>query len=360
MKAAVIHENGELDEVHVEDIPEPKPGPREVVLKVMCAGLNHLDIWVRKGRPGVTLSGAHVLGSDAVGVVDELGEGVENVKVGDEVIVNPGLSCGHCEFCARGQQSECSSFGIMGLSRPGTFAERVAAPARNVWPKPAHLTLEEAGTLSLASVTAWRMLVTRTQVKPGETVLIHGIGGGAALCTLQFAKVIGAEVIVTSSSDEKLAGAQRLGADHAINYRRQDVVECVKELTDGRGVDVVVDSVGAATWPLDFACVRRAGRIVTCGVTTGPKAETNLQAVYWNQLTIFGSTMGSDEDFRQMLRAVIANRLIPVVDAVFALDEVRQAMAKMEAGRQFGKIALRLLWQTTDPKRAEQSSGDGL
>lgn len=343
MRAAVIHENGDLDVVRVEDVPEPKPGPGEAVLKVTCAGLNHLDIWVRKGRPGVTLSGAHVLGSDAVGVVDELGEGVENVKVGDEVIVNPGLSCGRCEFCARGQQSECPSFGIMGLSRPGTFAERVAVPARNLWPKPTHVALDEAGALSLASVTAWRMLMTRAQVKPGETVLIHGIGGGAALCALQFVKLVGAEVIVTSSSDEKLAGAQRLGADHAINYRRQDVVECVKEITGGRGVDVAVDSVGASTWPLDFACVRRAGRIVTCGVTTGPKAETNLQALYWNQLTILGSTMGSDEDFRQMLRAVAVSRLRPVLDEVFPLDEVRQAMAKMEAGRQFGKIALRLL-----------------
>lgn len=342
MRAAVIHENGELDVVRVEDVPEPKPGPGEAVLKVTCAGLNHLDIWVRKGRPGVALSGARVLGSDAVGVVDELGEGVENVKVGDEVIVNPGLSCGRCEFCARGQQSECASFGIMGLSRPGTFAERVAVPARNLWPKPTHLALDEAGTLSLASVTAWRMLMSRAQVKPGETVLIHGIGGGAALCALQFAKLVGAEVIVTSSSDDKLAGAQRLGADHAINYRRQDVVECVKEITGGRGADVAVDSVGAATWPLDFACVRRAGRIVTCGVTTGPKAETNLQALYWNQLTILGSTMGSDEDFRQMLRAVTVNRLRPVLDEVFPLHEARQAMAKMEVGRQFGKIALRI------------------
>ena len=342
MKAAVIHENGELDVVRIEDVPDPKPGGGEAVLKVTCAGLNHLDIWVRKGRPGAALSGTHVLGSDAVGVVDELGERVENVKVGDEVIVNPGLSCGHCEFCARGQQSECPSFGIMGLSRPGTFAERVAVPARNLWPKPAHLALDEAGTLSLASVTAWRMLMTRAQVKPGETVLIHGIGGGAALCALQFAKLVGAEVIVTSSSDDKLAGAQRLGADHAINYRNQDVVECVKEITGGRGVDVAVDSVGAATWPLDFACVRRAGRIVLCGVTTGPDAETSLRALYWNQLTILGSTMGSDEDFRQMLRAVAVNRLRPVLDEVFPLDEARQAMAKMEAGRQFGKIALRI------------------
>ncbi len=342
MKAAVIHENGDLDVLRVEDVPEPKAGPGEVVLKVACAGLNHLDIWVRKGRPGTSLSGVHVLGSDAVGIVAELGDGVDNVSVGDEVILNPGLSCGRCEFCNRGQQSECSSFGIVGLSRPGTFAERVAVPARNLHPKPAHLTLEEAGTLALASVTAWRMVMTRAQLKPGESVLIHGIGGGAALCALEFAKLIGAEVIVTSSSDEKLTHATDLGADHTIDYRSQDVAERVKEITGGRGVDVAIDSVGAATWPLDFACVRRAGRIVTCGITTGPKAETNLQALYWNHLTIMGSTMGSNEDFRQMLRAVSVNQLRPVLDEVFALDDVRQAMGKMEAAEQFGKIALRV------------------
>ncbi len=343
MKAAVIHENGDLDVVRVEDVPEPKAGPGEAVLKVICAGLNHLDIWVRKGRPGTSLSGPHVLGSDAVGVVDALGDGVENVKVGDEVILNPGLSCGYCEFCDRGQQSECPSFGIVGLSRPGTFAERVAVPARNLYPKPGHLTLEEAGTLALACVTAWRMVMTRARVKPGESVLIHGIGGGAALCALEFAKLTGAEVIVTSSSDDKLTRAAELGADHAINYRNQNVAERVKEITGGRGVDVAVDSVGAATWPLDFACVRRAGRIVTCGITTGPKAETNLQALYWNQLTILGSTMGSNEDFRQMLRAVTVNQLRPVLDEVFALEDVRQAMGRMEAAEQFGKIALRVV-----------------
>ncbi|HER19756.1 MAG TPA: NADPH:quinone reductase, partial [Chromatiales bacterium] len=209
-------------------------------------------------------------------------------------------------------------------------------------PKPAHLSGEEAGTLALASVTAWRMLMTRAQIKPGESVLIHGIGGGAALFALRFAKLIGAEAIVTSSSDEKLAHAGKLGADHGINYQKQDVAERVKEITGGRGVDVAVDSVGAATWPLDFASVRRGGRIVTCGVTTGPKAETNLQVLYWNQLTVLGSTMGSNEDFRQMLRAVSVNRIKPVVDIVFALDEMPQAMAKMEEGRQFGKIALRV------------------
>jgi len=342
MKAAIIRAHGGPDVVEVAEVPDPQPGPGEVVLKVLCAGLNHLDIWVRQGRPGTSLSGSHVLGSDAVGVVAAVGEDVRTPKVGDEVIVNPGLSCGHCEFCARGDHSVCSDFGILGLSRAGTFAEYVVVPACNLYPTPGHLNAEQAGTLTLACLTAWRMLMTRGRVTCGECILIHGIGGGAALYALQLAKLIGAEVIVTSSSDEKLGSATQLGADHTINYKRQDVVECVRDVTDGRGVDLVIDSVGAATWPIDFAVVRRGGRIVTCGVTTGPIAETNLQALYWNHLTICGSTMGSAEDFRQMLRAVTVNKLAPVVDKTYALEGVGEAMARMESGRQFGKIALKV------------------
>jgi NADPH:quinone reductase-like Zn-dependent oxidoreductase len=342
MKAVVIREHGNLDVVQMADVPEPTPGREEVVLKVLYAGLNHLDIWVRKGRPGLELDMPHILGSDAVGVVEAVGSDVQGPKVGDEVIVNPGLSCGHCEFCARGQQSVCPSFGLVGFSRAGTFAERVAVPACNVYPKPPHLSAAEAGGTSLDYVTAWRMVVTRAQVKPGECVLIHGIGGGAALAALQWARLMGAELIVTSSSDEKLAKARALGAHHIINYKTEDVVERVRDITSGRLVDVAVDSVGAATWPIDFSAVRRGGRIVTCGVTTGPRAETNLQALYWNQLTILGSTMGSAEDFRQMLRAVYVNELKPVTDEVFALAQAREAMARMEAARQFGKIALRI------------------
>jgi NADPH:quinone reductase-like Zn-dependent oxidoreductase len=341
MKAVVIREHGNLDVVQLTDVPEPTPGREEVVLKVLYAGLNHLDIWVRKGRPGLELDMPHILGADAVGVVEAVGSDVEGPKDGDEVIVNPGLSCGRCEFCARGEQSVCPSFGLIGLSRAGTFAERVAVPARNVYPKPPHLSGAEAGGISLDHVTAWRMVVTRAQLKPGQCVLIHGIGGGAALAALQWAGLLGAELIVTSSSDEKLAKAQALGAHHIINYKTEDVVERVRDITSGRLVDVAVDSVGAATWPIDFSAVRRGGRIVTCGVTTGPRAETNLQALYWNQLTILGSTMGSTEDFRQMLRAVCVNELKPVTDDVFPLAQAREAMARMEAGRQFGKITLR-------------------
>jgi len=342
MKAAVIYSHGELDHIKIEDIAPPRPALGEVLLRVRSAGLNHLDIWVRKGRKGVALPMPHILGCDAAGIVEALGPDVCGVKVGDEVILNPGLSCGRCEYCHRGQQSLCASFGIVGLSRPGTFAEYVAVPAKNLCPKPPHLTFDEAGAFVLSFVTAWRMLMTRAQIIPGQTLLIHGIGGGVALSALKLAKLAGAEVIVTSSSDEKLARAKEMGADHTINYKAGDVARTVKEITAGRGVDVVVDTVGAATWPIDFSTVRPGGKIVLCGITTGPEAMTNLRVLYWNQLTIMGSTMGSDEDFRQMVTAVAAARMKPVIDSVHPLENVRDAMGKMEAANQFGKIVLRM------------------
>ena len=217
MKAIVITEQGELDKLKPADIAKPRPVAGEVLIRVKSAALNHLDIWIRKGRPGVTLSMPHVLGSDGAGVVSEIGAGVEGIAVGDEVLVNPGLSCGKCEFCGRGEQSECVSFSIVGMGRHGTFAEYVTVPAGNVYRKPAHLSFDEAAALPLVYVTAWRMLMSRAGLKPGQTLLIHGIGGGAALAALQLAKLAGAVVIATSSSDEKLKRAEQLGADHRIN-----------------------------------------------------------------------------------------------------------------------------------------------
>jgi NADPH:quinone reductase-like Zn-dependent oxidoreductase len=343
MRAAVIQEHGGLDRVSVKEVSQPRLVEDEVILKVHSAGLNHLDIWVRKSRPGLEIAMPHILGSDAAGVVIAAGIDVTNVHVGDEVILNPGLSCGCCEYCNRGEQSECISFGIVGMSRQGTFAEQVPVPVRNVFPKPSHMNFDEAGAFALSYLIAWRMLMTRAQIKPGQTVLIHGIGGGVALCALQLAKLTGAEVIVTSSSDEKLGRAAQIGADHTINYKTvDDVAQCVRDITSGRGVDVIVDTVGAATWPIDFSAVRRGGKIVLCGVTSGPQAPTNLQMLYWNQLTILGSTMGSDEDFRQMLKAVTTAKLKPLIDSVTPLENIRDAMGKMEAGKQFGKIVLKV------------------
>jgi len=333
--------------LRIEEIPEPKFADDEVVLEVRSAGLNHLDIWVRKGPGGAGPSEPHILGSDAAGVVIAAGSRVAGVDIGDEVILNPGLSCGCCDYCNRGEQSECVSFGIVGLSRQGTFAEQVAVPARNVAPKPSHLSFNEAGAFVLAQLTAWRMLMTRAQLKPGQTVLIHGIGGGVALYALQLAKLASACVIVTSSSDEKLESASRIGADDTINYKAvDDVAQCVKDLTSGMGVDIIIDTVGAATWPIDFSAVRRGGKIVLCGVTSDAKAVTDLRALYWNQLTIMGSTMGSDEDFRQMVEAVTAAKLRQLL--LFGFIAMRAA-----AIREHGGLDVLRIEEIGEPKFAD-------
>jgi NADPH:quinone reductase-like Zn-dependent oxidoreductase len=342
MDAVVINQHGPAQIAQVRDIPDPVPQAGEVLVAVRSAALNHLDLWVAKGRPGLTLSFPHILGSDASGVILETGPKTHGVNVGDEVILNPGLSCGCCEYCRRGEQSECRTFGIVGMSRPGTFAEKVAVPAENIYPKPAHLNFDEAAALPLAYVTAWRMLMTRGRLISGETILIHGIGGGVALAALQLAKMIGATVFVTSSSDEKLKKARQLGANQGANYAATpDIAPWVRDQTGGRGVDLVVDTVGARTLPVDCDVLRRGGRIVMCGVTGGVDAQVNLQAIYWNQLTLIGSTMGSHEDFRQLLRAVIATGLKPVVDSVTPLEKGPEALARMERGSQFGKLVLR-------------------
>jgi NADPH:quinone reductase-like Zn-dependent oxidoreductase len=325
----------------IEDVPAPEPGPGEAVVRLRAAALNHLDVWVRRGGRAPAPAGPQVLGSDGAGVVSALGPGACGMAVGQEVVVNPGLACGTCELCRGGQQSLCVDFGIIGMSRAGTFAEQVAVPAANLAPKPAHLSFAEAAALTLAHTTAWRMLMTRAGLQPGETVLIHGIGGGVALAALQIARLVCARAIVTSSSDEKLDRARALGADETINYRATpDVAGRVRDLTNRRGVDVAVDTVGAATWPIDLAALRRGGRVVVCGVTSGAEASTDLRALYWNQLTALGSTLGSDQDFRAMLRAVSAARMKPVIDCVLPLEQARAAAERMERGQQFGKIVL--------------------
>jgi NADPH:quinone reductase-like Zn-dependent oxidoreductase len=341
MKAAVIYENGDVDRIKVEDIPEPQPKPNEVVVQIYSAALNHLDIWVRKGMRNQKLIPPHILGSDGAGVIVEKGENTHGVNIGDEVILSPGLSCGYCEFCRRGEQNECTTFGLIGVNRPGMFAEKIAVPFRNVWPKPAYLNFNEAASIVVAYVTAWRMLMTRARLKAGETILIHGIGGGVATASLQLAKLAGASVIATSSSDKKLEMAKQMGADFVINYRSTpNVSQEVMKLTGGRGVDVIADSVGAATWPINLEVSRRGGRIVLCGITSGQDCPANLQAVYWKQLNIMGSTLGNDEDFRQLFNAISAAKLKPVINSVEPIENIKKAMAKMEQGEQFGKIVL--------------------
>lgn len=341
MRAAHIYAHGGLDQLSVGDVPNPAVGPGEALVHVEAAALNHLDIWVRKGRPGLTLSFPHVLGSDAAGIVLDVGDGIDRGLVGGKVVLNPGLWCGRCEWCLRGDHSECATYSIVGLGRWGTFATQVAVPAVCLVPAPEHLSVHEAAALPLAYLTAWRILTTRGQLRAGETLLIHGVGGGVAIAGLQLAKLMGARVLVTSSKDDKLARAGKLGADGFINYSKtQDVGAEVKNLTGGRGVDLVLDTTGAGTWPINFASVRKGGRIVHCGVTTGKVAEVDISALYWNHITVMGSTMGSQEEFRSMVAAVSAAKMKPVIDAVFPLADARAAQERMEKGDQFGKIVL--------------------
>jgi NADPH:quinone reductase-like Zn-dependent oxidoreductase len=274
--------------------------------------------------------------------VDAVGDDVRDVRAGDFVIVNPGNSDRTCEYCLDGEQSLCVRYGILGEHRPGTAAEYLVIPAANVRAVPPDTPTEHAAAFTLATLSAWRMVVTRAAVQPGERVLIWGIGGGVALAALQIAKQRGAHVTVTSGSDEKLEWASGLGADAVLNHRTADVGKAVRAATDKRGVDVVIDSVGQATWKQSLAALGKRGRLVTCGATTGPLVETDVRRLFWNQWNILGSTMGNDAEFDAVADELRAGRLVPPVDSVFALDEGRRAFERMESGEQFGKIVIRI------------------
>jgi len=343
MRAVYFTEFGGIEKARAGDVPAPVLGPGQALVRVRAAALNHLDLWVLKGRPGLSLREHHVMGSDAAGVLEALGPGCEglDLKPGMEVVLHPGVSCMRCEFCLRGAHSECPHFRVIGFQLQGTFAELTAVPAVNLFAKPAALSWEEAAALPLAHLTAWRMLFERARVLAGETVLIHGIGGGVALAALQICGLCGASAIVTSSSEEKLKKARALGAVGAINYRQTpDVAARVKEMTGGRGVDVALDTVGAPTLAISMAALRRGGRMVTCGITGGAEAKLNMQQLYWNHLSLLGSTLGSMEDMRRLVRVAAEKPLRPVLDKVFPLNEYPAAARRMEAGEQFGKIVL--------------------
>lgn len=309
-------------------------------MRVHAAALNRLDLWVADGVPGVRYQFPHQMGSDGAGTVEAVGPAVEGLAPGDRVLINPGVSCGRCEWCQDGEQPLCPGFGVLGEHRPGTLAERVVVPARNLAPVPDGMGWAEAAALPLATITAWRMLVTRAALRPGETVLIWGIGGGVALAALQVARLAGARVIVTSSSEAKLARALELGADHGINHRTADVSREVRALTGRRGADVVVDSVGRETWEQSLRALARKGRLVTCGGTSGHELALDVRRLFWYQWTILGSTMASDAEFRAVVDVAGRGRLRPLVDTVFPLARWREAFARLAEGAQMGKIVI--------------------
>jgi NADPH:quinone reductase-like Zn-dependent oxidoreductase len=341
LRALTLTATGSFEHLAVMDLPAPEVGaPDQVRVRIHSAALNHLDLWVATGIPGITYRFPHIVGSDGAGVVERCGPEVTRVRTGDRVLINPGISCGACEWCLAGEQPLCAQFHILGEHIPGAAAEYVVVPERNLARVPAGMPWGQAAGFPLATLTAWRMLRTRARLAAGETVLIWGIGGGVALAALKIAKLVGARAIVTSSSDRKLARARELGADVTLNHATEDVVQEVRRLTARRGVEVVVDSVGETTWEQSLRCLARLGRLVTCGGTSGHRLQIDLRRLFWYQWTILGSTMGSDEDFRQVTALAATGELWPEVDATFPLARGREAYERLGHGEQLGKLVI--------------------
>lgn len=340
MRALTLVEHGGVDRLVVQEVPTPTvEGPDQVRIAVKAAALNRLDLFVLGGLPGITLGFPHVVGADAAGVVDQVGSPGSGLLPGDRVVVNPGISCGTCPMCQSGQDPFCRSFGILGEHRAGTVAEYLVVPARNVVKINDRLSWAEAAALPLASLTAWRMVVSRARVEPGETVLIWGIGGGVSIAALQIAKFRGARVVVTSSSDAKLDAARALGADLALNHGTQDVAREVRAFTKV-GADVVVDSVGEKTWDKSLKALRPGGRLVTCGATSGPQVQLDIRKLFWFQWTIMGSTMGTVPEFRDMVAAANDGKITPLVDLVVPIEQGPKAYQRLESGGQMGKVVI--------------------
>ena len=342
MRALTISSHGSLDRIEVRhDLPIPEVRrPSDVRIRVRAAALNHLDLYVVRGLPGVSISGVWPLGADACGVIDAVGADVTGLSAGDFVVVNPGLSDRTCEYCRDGEQPLCPRFGILGEHLPGTMVDYIVVPAVNLRAIPSSIPIAEAAAFTLATLTAWRMIVTRAQVRANDDVLIWGIGGGVALAALQICKQIGARVWAVSSSDDKLERAAKLGADELLNRNRLEVGKAVRERTGKRGVTVVVDNVGQATWAQSLIALGRRGRLVTCGATTGPMVETDVRRLFWNQWSILGSTMGNDAEFDAVVAELRAGRLLPPIDSVYPLAEGRAAFARLDSGQQFGKVVI--------------------
>jgi len=340
MKALAFHEHGGLDRLRYQEVPDPAIGPADVLVRVRACALNHLDLFVREGLPGFRLPLPFWTGCDIAGEVAQVGAEVREVAVGDRVAVNPNLHCGRCEFCQKGEQSLCVTYGILGEHVHGGLAEYVKVAGDKTLTLPAHVKYEDAAAFILVNLTAWRMLVTQARLRAGEDLLVIGVGGGVSSTAVQIGKLCGARVWVTSSSDDKLARARELGADECINHAREDWARVVWEKTGKRGVDVVLENVGAATWKGSLRVLAKGGRLVTCGATSGPIGETDIRVVFWKQVSIIGSTMSSNAEFHDVMRELFRGRLRAIVDAVVPLAEGVDAQRRLAEGKQFGKIVL--------------------
>jgi NADPH:quinone reductase-like Zn-dependent oxidoreductase len=341
MKALSLAAPGGLKQLRVRELPTPRiDSPDQVLVRVKAGALNHLDLFVADGLPGVNYSFPHVIGSDGAGTVHEVGSAVGEFRLGDRVMVNPTMSCGECPACGAGEEPLCTRLGVLGEHCSGTIAEYIVLPAGNLARIPGGMPWPEAAAFTLATLTAWRMLVTRARLEVGETVLIVGIGGGVALAALQIALLRGARTIVTSGSRTKLELARRIGADFTLQHHEDDVPAAVREITGGRGADVVVDNAGERSWQSSLRSLRRGGRLVVCGATTGPFVTLDLRRLFWHQWSLLGSTLGSRREYAEILDLAEKRRLWPIIDRVVPLDQSLAALERLQRGEQFGKLVI--------------------
>jgi len=342
LNAIVFHQHGGPEVLKYEDAPKPSIRPGEVLVCVKACALNHLDLWVRRGIPGVPIPLPHIPGSDVSGEIAQIGADVTTVRVGQKVVLAPGVTCGKCAACVAGQDNHCRYFTNLGYLIDGGCAEFVRAPEVNCLSYPENLTFEEAASIPLVFQTAWHMLLARAELQPGEDVLILGAGSGVGSAAIQIAKFFGARVIATAGSDEKLQKAKQLGADHLINHNTQKIRDEVRRITNKRGVDVVFEHVGTATWDDSFASLAPGGRLVTCGATTGYDAKVDLRFLFSRQLSLLGSYMGTKSELHSIMGLVASGRFKPIVDRIFPLSACAEAHAYLESGSQFGKVVLRV------------------
>ena len=338
MKAVRFHEHGGVDVLRYEDAPDPVAGTNEAIVRVRACALNHLDLWQRRGIERVRIPFPHISGADVAGEVVE--PGTSGVAAGTRVMLQPGVSCGRCRECLAGRDNECASYSVLGYMNDGGYAQLVKVPAINLIPLPRGTDFVQAAAFPLTFLTAWHMLVTRAALRAGEDVLVLAGGSGVGQAAIQIAKLHGARVIATAGTDEKVARARELGADDALNHHTDDLPKRVRELTGGRGVDVVFEHVGQATWERSVKCLARAGRLVTCGATTGPQANIDLRFLFGRQLSFLGSYMGTKGELLQAVPLFLAGRLTPVIDRVFPLADAARAQERLETAGQFGKIVL--------------------
>ncbi|MFQ5797280.1 MAG: zinc-binding dehydrogenase [Bacteroidota bacterium] len=342
MKAILFQQHGGPEVLKYGEVPTPTFGPNEVLVELKAAALNHLDLWIRRGIPNWPTPLPHIPGSDGSGIVSEIGIGVSNVKVGDRVLISPGLSCGTCSACRAGDDNVCSTYHVLGMKEHGTYAEFVKVPASNVLPIPEGLSFEEAAAVPLVFLTAWHMLVGLAKVQTGECVLVHGAGSGVGSAAIQIAKMFSARIITTAGSNEKLEKAKQLGADETVNYRTTDFVAEVRRLTAKQGVDIVIEHIGGEVFTKSITLLRRKGRMVTCGVTAGGIVSADLRYMFSRHLTVYGSFMGRTSELIRVLSFFPSRQLKPVVDSVFPLAQAAEAHSRMEERKHFGKIVLRV------------------